>query len=95
MISVYASYSQFPPPSQPPTYMHAIRQATKVDSAYYSVESVYSAASYDRGQTKLECRENERRHEGSLDDWVVGVQDKVEGTKGLGWDLYWGGGWAG
>lgn len=29
--------------------MHAIGQATKVESAYYSVESVRSAASYDKG----------------------------------------------
>lgn len=29
--------------------MHAIGQATKVESAYYSVESVCSAASYDKG----------------------------------------------
>lgn len=29
--------------------MHAIRQATKVESAYYSVESICSTASYGEG----------------------------------------------
>lgn len=52
--------------------MHAIRQATKVESAYYSVESVCSAASYDKGTdeagaSKWGCQEMARRFL-----WVIG-----------------------
>lgn len=55
--------------------MHAIRQATKVESAYYSVESVCSAASYDKGTdeagaSKWGRQEYEQKARRFL--WVIG-----------------------
>jgi hypothetical protein len=60
--------------------MHAIRQATKVKSLlYYSVQSVCSVASYDKGTDKTGMSGKWTKDTQVIwGEWVVGAQRKVE-----------------